>query len=41
MELLIQVTTPLLTDVLEANMEFTLIDQTLSGKVPNTYLGLD
>ena len=41
MELLIQVTTPLLTDVLDANMEFTLIDQTLSGKVPNTYLGLD
>lgn len=41
MELLIQVTTPLLTDVLEANMQFTLIDQTLSGKVPNTYLGLD
>ena len=41
MELLIQVTTPLLTDVLTANMQFTLIDQTLSGKVPNTYLGLD
>ncbi len=41
MELLIQVTTPLLTDVLEANMQFTLIDQTLSGKVPNTYLGVD
>ena len=41
MELLIQVTTPLLTDVLEANMEFTLVDQTLSGKVPNTYLGVE
>lgn len=41
MELLIQVTTPLLTDVLTARMEFTLVDQTLSGKVPSTYLGLD
>ena len=41
MELMIQVTTPLLTNVLEARMQFTLIDQTLSGKVPNTYLGVD
>ncbi len=41
MELLIQVTTPLLTDVITAEMQFTLIDQTLSGEVPSTYLGVD
>lgn len=40
MELCVQVTTPLLTDVLTARMEFTLIDQTTSGKVPMTYMGL-
>lgn len=39
MEVQIQVTTPLLTDVLAAQMQFTLIDQTLSGQVPMTYLG--
>ncbi len=41
MEVVIQVATPLLTDVLNANMEFTLVDQTTSGKVPLTYMGLD
>ena len=41
MELVIQVTTPLLTDVLNAEMQFTLIDQTMSGEVPRTYLGVD
>lgn len=41
MELVIQVTTPLLTDVLTSSMQFTLVDQTMSGKVPATYLGLD
>ncbi len=41
MELLIQVTTPLLTDVLTAEMQFTLIDQTMSSEVPSTYLGVD
>ncbi len=41
MELLIQVTTPLLTDVLTAEMQFTLIDQTMSGEIPSTYLGVD
>lgn len=39
MELVIQVTTPLLTEVLTSQMEFTLVDQTMSGKVPMTYLG--
>lgn len=39
MEVVIQVTTPLLTDVLTSQMEFTLIDQTMSGQVPMTYLG--
>ena len=41
MELVIQVTTPLLTDTLTSKMEFTLIDQTMSGQVPGTYLGVD
>lgn len=41
MELLVQVTTPLLTEVLASEMEFTLIDHTLSGEVPSTYLGLE
>ena len=40
MELLIQVTTPLLTDVLSSEMEFTLVDQTLAGQVPLTYMGM-
>lgn len=41
MEVVIQVATPLLTDVLSSKMEFTLVDQTTSGKVPLTYMGLD
>lgn len=41
MEMVVQVTTPLLTDTLTAKMQFTLVDQTMSGEVPATYLGVD